>query len=599
MTDDVAEFGARLGACRWSAGLSQEELAERSGLSIRTVSNLERGHTRWPHPKSVHRLADALGLGGEARQEFIAAAERRLAHTNVMVATTTESRLFLADGGLVVDDANHASGFLSALPGEPVTRRAGRSAKQAGLADFSRESLAPAPAWLPVFQLPTAPGDFTGRLAECERIAGVLTAVQDRPGVPVVVVSGLPGSGKTSLALHAAHLVSEQFDDGQLWAHLDGTSDRPRDPAEVLGEFLEDLGVPVRQIPSGLFARAAWFRSRLAGRRVLVVADDAAAVAQVRPLLPGTAGCAMVVTSRSRLEGLDGAHLLPLEVMTAGDAVGMLARIVGEDRLAADPAAAGELVQACGGLPLALRITGAKLATRPSWPLPVMVGKITGAQSRLSVLESAELSVRASIASSYQLLPERHRRAFRLLALLGMADFAEWVVGALLGEADVAEVIRDLADQSLLAVAGADAAGEPRYRLHDLLRDFAAEHLAGEPAASRDAALQRALEGWLQLTRLADAALLPAPCFPPPDPWASPGVIPAAVAQRLTADPVAWFTAERVNLRAAVELACETGRLDLARQLASCQLAFQHDQDRYNDAEHQWAHDRRTRWLGG
>jgi tetratricopeptide (TPR) repeat protein len=319
-----------------------------------------------------------------------------------------------------------------------------------------------------------------------------------------------------------------------------------------------------------------------------VLADDAATVAQIRPLVPGTAGCAMVVTSRARLEGLDGAHLLPLDVLTAEDAVGLLARIVGQDRVEAERIAAGSLAQACGALPLALRITGAKLATRPSWPLSVMVRKLTGAHDRLRELESADLSVRASIASSYESLPERSRRAFRLLALLGPADFAEWAAGALLGETDAADVIGELTGQSLLTPVGTDVAGEPRYRLHDLLREFAAERLADEPAASRDAALRRALECWLQLAQLADAQLPAEPYFPSSPPGLPPDIVPPKVAERLTADPIAWFTAERVNLLAAVEQACEARWLDLARQLASRQCAFHHGQDRYDDAERQW-----------
>jgi DNA polymerase III delta prime subunit len=347
-----------------------------------------------------------------------------------------------------------------------------------------------------VFQLPAAPADFTGRVAESQRLTGVLTAGTDRPGVPLVVVSGPPGVGKTSLALLAAHTVRGQFGDGQLWVDLAGTSVRPRDPAEVLGELLHALGVPAAQVPPDLDGRAACYRSRLAGQRVLVMADDAAAAAQVRPLLPGTVGSAMVVTSRSRLEGLDGAHLLPVDAMTAEEAVGLLARIAGEDRVAAERSAAAALAQACAGLPLALRITGAKLAARPTWPLSAMADKMSRAPNRLRELEWAEVSVRASIASSYEALPERLRRAFRLLALLGPADFAEWTVAALLGEPQAADVVAELESRSLLIAVGVDATGEPRFRLHDLLRDFAAEQLelAVGPAADHEAALRRMAE---------------------------------------------------------------------------------------------------------
>jgi DNA-binding SARP family transcriptional activator len=455
------------------------------------------------------------------------------------------------------------------LRGQKITRRGDRGGGSALAARRGGQGARPAREWLGAFQLPAAPADFTGRAAESRRLTGLLVGRNAGPGVPLVVVSGPPGAGKTSLALHVAHTVRARFGDGQLWVHLAGTSVRPRDPGEVLGEFLRALGAPGSAIPADLAGRTAFYRSWLAGRRVLVVADDAASVRQVQPLLPGTARCAMVVTSRVRLEGLDGAHLMPLDVMTAGDAVGVLTKIVGEDRIAAEPAAADQLAQACGGLPLALRITGAKLATRPSWPLSVMAAKLTGTQGRLGQLESAEASVRASIASSYRLLPERARRAFGLLALLGSVEVAEWALAAMLGEPQAADVVAELERCSLLTAVGADATGEPRYRLLDLLREFAAERVAFEPAADKDIALRRALESWLQLARLADDRLPPEPFFRRPAAQPRPEIVPAAVARRLTADPVAWFTAERVNLLAAVERACQAGWLDLAQQLAS------------------------------
>jgi DNA-binding SARP family transcriptional activator/tetratricopeptide (TPR) repeat protein/transcriptional regulator with XRE-family HTH domain len=608
LTDD-GSFAARLNACRRLAGLSQEELAERAGLSSGAVRSMERGRTRWPYPDSVRRLADALELRGEKRAEFIAAARRRLARATGSAVTagreTGDARVVSAPSarasaysGLGLDGASSLNGgsvpavsralLPIGLHGRQITRRDDRGGGSALAARRGGQGARPAREWLAAFQLPAAPADFTGRAAESRRLTGLLVGRNAGPGVPLVVVSGSPGAGKTSLALHVAHTVRARFGDGQLWVHLAGTSVRPRDPGEVLGEFLRALGAPGSAIPADLAGRTAYYRSWLAGRRVLVVADDAAGVSQVQPLLPGTARCAMVVTSRARLEGLDGAHLLPLDVMTAGDAVGVLAKIVGEDRIAAEPAAADQLVQACGGLPLALRITGAKLATRPSWPLSVMAAKLTGAQDRLGQLESAEASVRASIASSYRSLPERARRGFGLLALLGPVEVAEWALAAMLGEPQAAGVVAELERCSLLTAVGADATGEPRYRLHDLLREFAAERVACEPAADRDIALRRALEGWLQLARLADDRLPPEPFFPRPAAQLRPEIVPAAAAMRLTADPVAWFTAERVNLLAAVERACQAGWLDLAQQLASSQCAFWHGQDRYDDAESHW-----------
>ena len=448
-----------------------------------------------------------------------------------------------------------------------------------------RQDLAPdarpaPPGWLPLFQLPAAPADFTGRAAEVVRLSAAIRPAD--VGVPIAIVSGQPGVGKTSLALHAAHLLRARFPDGQLWVHLAGTSPRPRDPAEVLGEFLRALGMHGSAIPENLSERTVCYRSRLAGRRILVVADDVASAAQIRPLLPGTAGCALLVTSRSHLEDMDGAELIPLDAMSEPDAAALLTRLVGEDRVAAEQDAVSSLIQSCGALPLALRIAGAKLAARPLWSLSLMAHRLTG----LGELESGDLSVRASIDSSYTSLSERGSQAFRLLALAGPGDFAEWVVGALLGEPDVSDVLAELTGRSLITPLGADPAGEPRYRLHDLLRDYATERLAGDPA--RSGAVDRLLSAWLQLAMLANARLPAEPYFPPDLSDPRPAVVPAQTAARLTADPNGWFTTERTSLLAAVEQACAAARLDLARALAAHQRAYQHLQYRHDDAVRLW-----------
>ena len=475
---------------------------------------------------------------------------------------------------------------LGVLPGPELREAHARVLRQEIPARAQREGRADA--WMPLFHLPAAPADFTGRAADSTALIATVCPNDDHPGVPLVAISGQPGIGKTSLALYGAHKVRARFPDGQLWVHLAGASARPRDPADVLGELLRALGVPGAAIPDGCSERAACYRSRLAGRRVLVVADDAATAAQIRPLVPGTPGCAVVVTSRVRLEDLDGARLIPLEVMAADEAVGLLALMVGADRVAAELSAADTLVEACGALPLALRIAGAKLAARPSWPLSAMVRRIASSHDRLRELQAGDRSVRASIAPSYESLPEPRRRAFRLLALLGPVDFAEWVVGVLLGEPDSADVISELTSRSLLTTLGADSTGELRYRLHDLLRDYAAERLVEEPIADQDAALERMLNAWVQLAQIADSQLPPEPFFPPPARMPAPAVVPGKEAERLTADPVSWFMTERINMLAAIEQACQKGQPDLARQLASHQCAFHHLQDRYDESEVMW-----------
>ena len=351
--------------------------------------------------------------------------------------------------------------------------------------------------WQPVFQLPAAAADFTGRTAESEHLISAISPRNNHPGVPVAVVSGSPGIGKTALALFSAHTIRERFPEGQLWVQLAGASPWPRDPGDVLGELLQTLGVPRNAIPDDCSERAMRYRSRLAGRRVLVVADDAAETAQILPLMPGTAGCALIVTSRCQLEGMEGARLMPLDVMTAEDAAALLIGLVGEGRAATEPRAIDELAEVCGSLPLALRIAGARLAARPAWPISAMVQRLARDRGRLQELETGNLSVRASIAASYQSLSDRSRRAFRLLALLGPTDFAGSLAGTLLGVPDAADAIDELVGHSLLTPLGTDSLGEPRYRMHDLLRDYAGERLdKEEPAVGQIEAHERLVQGW-------------------------------------------------------------------------------------------------------
>lgn len=484
--------------------------------------------------------------------------------------------------------AELAEAHLRVLRGTvPVPRRAAPEQAPGGetVPETPMMAVVPVPC-----QLPAAVSDFTGRAAEIAQLARILAPEGSGAsvGVPVAVVSGLPGSGKTALAVRAAHQLRPAFPDGQLWIQLDGASARPRHPADVLGEMLRTLGMHGAAIPQTLAEKTAMFRSQVADRKVLVVADDAADADQVRPLIPGTAGSAMIVTCRTQLSDLHGARALPLDLLGPEDAVSLLARIVGEDRVAAEPQDARQLVSACGRLPLAVRIAGAKLAGRPSWPVSLMAETLADQRRRLDELTTGSLSVRASLAMSYQSLDGRSARALCFLGMLGPADVAEWVVGALLGESDARDAVSGLADSSLLTPAGPDATGLPRYRLHDLLRDFAVERLASEHLGERDVALARVLDAWLQVACRADAGLPREPYFPPPSDGDVPEIVPDAVARRLTADPVAWFSAERLNLLTAVEHSCAAGNYRLATRLASRMAAYQHLQTRLDDTERMW-----------
>jgi DNA-binding SARP family transcriptional activator/tetratricopeptide (TPR) repeat protein len=438
-----------------------------------------------------------------------------------------------------------------------------------------------------VCQLPADIPDFVGRSAECGRLAELLTAAKGTAAVPVAVVSGPPGVGKSSLAVHVAHTVRARFPDGQLYVQLAGASALPRAHGDVLGELLRALGVAAGTIPGEAEARSAMLRACLADRRVLLLADDAASAAQVRMLVPGTAGCAIMVTSRDRLAGLTAAHL-HLESLQPGEAVEMLGRIAGEQRVAADPAAATGLVAGCGHLPLAVRIAGARLTARPSWPVATLAALVAGRRERLDALTVGDLGVRTAFELSYQALPPRARTAFRLLALAGPFEVAGWVVAVLLGSADADDVVDLLADKSLLSAGEVDANGQPRYRLHDLLRDYAGERLADDPQHQRAASLQRLLHAWLQLSQGASQAMPCNPYLPPVPGHQDRAVLPRHLAAQLTADPAAWFSTERLNLRNATAQACNSGHPALGLQLTAQQAAFLHSQARFDEAEQLW-----------
>jgi DNA-binding SARP family transcriptional activator/tetratricopeptide (TPR) repeat protein len=497
------------------------------------------------------------------------------------------------------EGAGDANGTAVALP--PRTRL-GRSAgsrsrsvprdlRPAGDASRAEEPVPADPASGAIFkrvcQLPADIPDFAGRSAECAWLAGLLAAAGGATAVPVVVVSGLPGVGKTSLAVHVAHALRARFPDGQLYVQLAGASTSPRGPGCALGELLRALGVAAGSIPAEAEARSAMLRTYLADRRVLLLADDAASAAQVRMLVPGTAGCAVVVTSRDRLAGLTAAHL-HLDCLPPADAVDMLGRIAGQQRVAADPAAAAALVAACGHLPLAVRIAGARLAARPSWPVATLAAQVAGERQRLDALSVGDLEVRTALEVTYQALPPRARRAFRLLALAGPFDIADWVVGVLLGSSRADDVVDLLADKSMLSAGEVDVTGQPRYRLHDLLRHYAGERLDADSRHERAEGLQRLLHAWLQLSQSASQAMPCNPYLPPVPGRQDRAVLPGQVAATLTADPAAWFSTERLNLRHATVRACDSGHPALGLQLAARQAAFHHSQARFDEAEQLW-----------
>jgi DNA-binding SARP family transcriptional activator len=419
-------------------------------------------------------------------------------------------------------------------------------------------------------QLPPDVDDFTGREAVVAQVQRLLEG--DRSTAIVIsAIAGKAGVGKTALAVRVAHRLRPRFADGQLYVNLRGVEAQALDPADVLAGFLRALGVEGAAIAEGLEERAQQFRTRLADRRVLVVLDNAADEAQVRPLLPASQGCAALVTSRTQLSGLEAAHPLCLDVLDPDQAVQLLAKLAGSGRVAAEPEAAAAIVRLCGWLPLAVRIAGARLASRPQWRLALLNERLADEHRRLDELATGDLEVRASVALSYFGRGEVERRLFRLLGLLAAPSIPAWVAAALLdtGPMEAEGLLERLVDAQLVEAAGQDQTGQLRYRLHDLLRVYARERLAlEEPEPAQQASLQRAVQAYLTLAERADALLVPSGLYRySGDPASRPAAEHPAVAI-VERDPSGWFEVERASLVAAVEHGCEAREWDLGWRLA-------------------------------
>ncbi|WP_222598513.1 AfsR/SARP family transcriptional regulator [Lentzea tibetensis] len=418
--------------------------------------------------------------------------------------------------------------------------------------------------WKVLCQLPPDTGDFVGRDKLFDQVRDLLTAGQ---AVPIVVVSGAPGAGKSAFTVRTAHRLRDAFPDGQLFVRLDGAGRAPRDPAEVLGDLLTALGESVSALPDGLAARAAAFRTRVADRAVLIVLDDAASAEQVEPLLPGTARSAVLVSSRRQLGGLSGVRGLRLPPFDTGEALSLLTRMVGADRIAREHEAATVLAELCGGLPLALRVVGARLTARSSLPLSALATRLADERRRLDELATRDMEVRATFGPSYEALPPDAASAFRRLGVLGAADVASWVVTALTGQRDGDRLVEQLVEANLLDEVGVDATGEPRYRLHDLLAVYASELAEAEDPAEQTAAKRRYVEALCALTHRAWEQLEVIIDEVEPPPFELQEVLPADEVARLTANGPAWLLAEQLLLDRGARLCLREGWVDLAAGL--------------------------------
>lgn len=397
-------------------------------------------------------------------------------------------------------------------------------------------------------QLPTDLASFTGRedeLALLLQLAGNPEAGR-RNAVLVSAIDGMAGIGKTALAIHAAHQLAASYPDGQLFVDLHGFTEgvRPIDPGEALDRLLRALGVPGAQVPNDLDERAALWRTQLAGRRLVVVLDNAATAAQVTPLLPGATNSVVLVTSRQRMSDLDDARRLSLDVLALPDAIALFTRTAGPDRLTGhlDDRVA-EVVELCGRLPLAIRIAAARLRDRPSWTLPDLVERLRD-QRGLTELETAHRGVTATLRLSYAQLPETHRRVFRLLGPHLGPDLDSYATAAL-ADLDIrtaGRILDDLLDAHLLQQHRLG-----RYRFHDLVRAYAAQLCNdSEPESVRRGAQTRLFDYYTHGASTAADQLYP------PEFDLRPSTSPSTPVPRLdrTEQAAAWLDAELPNLLA-------------------------------------------------
>jgi DNA-binding SARP family transcriptional activator/tetratricopeptide (TPR) repeat protein len=413
-------------------------------------------------------------------------------------------------------------------------------------------------------QLPIDIGDFTGRAKLVSQLSETL---RDPEAATVVIsaLSGIGGVGKTTLAVHTAHRVRPDFPGGQLYVDLAGAGPTPVEPATALGDFLRTLGIPAREVPDGTDRRAALYRTLLADRRLLVVLDNARDAAQVRPLLPGTAGCSVVITSRSRMAGLPGIRAFDVNVLEEDEALELFAAIAGPERVAAEPEAARRVLAACSRLPLAVRIVASRLAARPGWTVDSLARRLADQRRRLDELHVGDLAVEATFHLGYTQLDPAQARAFRLLALPDGPDFSLASAAAVLDTDEF--TAEDLAES--LVDAGLLEAPEPgRYRYHDLIRLYARRQAERhESAEERQLSLHRLLDHFQATVRTASRLLEPNDVLT----GKLPPTASAGCALEAPEDAHAWLADEHADLLASAE---QTVREQTSDLLMAVDLLF-------------------------
>ena len=531
MSEPGLSFAGLLRQLRDEARLTQEELAEAASLSPRSVSDLERGIHRTAHKDTAGLLGDALSLTGPVREQFVAAARGRSSAADVLTARK------------------------GAAPG-------------AFAATATRG-------------LPRDIAAFTGRQAELAQLMGTLAAAAAGGGVVGIhAIDGMAGIGKTTFAVHAAHRLAGDFPDGQFFLplHAHTAGQRPVGPADALASLLLTAGLARPQIPPGLEARAGRWRDFVAGKKVLLLLDDAAGHEQVQPLLPGTAGSLVLVTSRRRLAALEDVGVITLDPLSPAEAAALLARLAACPGLRAGDAAVGEIIRLCGYLPLAIGMLASQLRHHPAWSATQLAGELAADRDRLALMRAENLSVAAAFGLSYADLTAAQQRLFRRLGLVPGPDFDARAAAALdhTSLATARRCLDELYDQHLVTEP------EPgRYQLHDLLREHARALAADDDPAACDAAVGRLLDYYLHTAlaagqqTLAGYDVTPLPPARPPEcapPMSTPG------------QAAAWLEAERANLQAAASYAAASGRPVQAMLIPAAMAGFLHAEGYWDQA---------------
>ena len=508
-------FGEIVRTCRLRRGLTQEELAEHAGVALRTIRNLENERISRPRTATVRLLARVFELQGADREAFQRAA------------------MFCAD---------------------PTAESGGGPAQSA---DATQPAVAPEPAGTPTrttavpAQLPADVAGFTGRVEHLDRLNALIDGAPSST-VLISAIAGTAGVGKTALAVHWAHQVADRFPDGQLYVNLRGYDPHGRtmEPGEVVRGFLDALGVPAARIPEQVSAQVALYRSQLAGRRMLILLDNARDAEQVRPLLPATPGCLAIVTSRNTLGGLiatESAQPLSLDVLDHDEARELLTRRLGADRCGAEPQARDQIITTCARLPLALSIVAAR-AQQTGFPLAQLAAELSSSTQVLDALDAGDplSQIRTVFSWSYATLTEPAARLFRLLGLHPGPDTSRAAAASLAGRSirEIRPLLAELTWASLLAEHSPG-----RYSFHDLLRAYASELAETFDGGQRDAAVHRILDHYLQTAHR--AATLLAPRRDKVDPPATSDLVsPEVLADQQQA--MAWFIAEHPVLLAAI-----------------------------------------------